>query len=204
MPIDPRVDAYIDASADFARPLLLWMRERVHAAMPTVEESIKWARPAFLSGGRPFAMMVAFKAHAGFGFWEHGAGAWDQNGQGGAVEQFRRITSFADLPDTATFEAMVRAAALRLVSGEQPRRPPGKPRAPLPVPAELAAALAEDSAARAVFEGFPPSCRRDYCEWIGEAKRPETRARRVGQAILWLREGKRRNWQYASVLSPGR
>lgn len=197
MQTDPRVDAHIEAAADFARPLLVWMRARVHAALPDVEESIKWARPAFLLGGRPFAMMVAFKAHCSFGFWEHAAASWNRDSAAEDVEQFRRITSVADLPDEPTFEAMVRAAADRLASGGSPKRPPRQPRPELPVPPELAAALATDHAARATFEGFPPSCRREYSEWIGEAKRPETRARRVEEAILWLREGKRRNWKYA-------
>jgi hypothetical protein len=188
--MDPRVDAYIAASADFARPLLAWMRARVHAAVPEVDEAIKWSRPAFLLGGRPFAMMVAFKAHASFGFWEHGAAA------GETVEQFDRIAGFADLPDAAAFEALVRAAAARLATGERPKRPPRQPRAALEVPAELAAALAQDVQAQVTFDAFPPSARRDYCEWIGEAKRPETKARRIAEAVAQLREGKRRNWKY--------
>ena len=190
MPMDPRVDAYIDASADFARPLLAWMRERVHAAIPEVDEAIKWSRPAFLLGGRPFAMMVAFKAHASFGFWEHGAVA------GETVEQFDRITGFADLPDAAAFEALVKAAAARLATGARPRRPARAPRPEAALSPELAAALAGDPAARATFDAFPPSARRDYCEWIDAAKRPETKARRVAEAVARLREGKRRNWKY--------
>lgn len=190
MPTDPRVDAYIAASADFARPLLAWMRARVHAAVPEVDEAIKWSRPAFLLGGRPFAMMIAFKAHASFGFWEHGAAA------GETVEQFDRIAGFADLPDAAAFEALVKAAAARLATGARPRRPAPTPRPEAEVPPELAAALAADPAAQATFGAFPPSARRDYCEWIGEAKRPETKARRVAEAVAQLREGKRRNWKY--------
>ncbi len=196
MPTDPRVDAHIGASADFARPLLVWMRARVHAAVPEVVESIKWARPAFLLGDRPFAMMVAFKAHCSFGFWEHRTGGWNHAGAAEAVEQFRHITTFADLPDAAAFEATVRAAAVRRDTDTRPHRAPRQPRQALETPAELAAALALDERARATFDAFPPSCRRDYCEWIGEAKRPETRVRRVAEAIGWLREGKRRNWKY--------
>lgn len=191
IPTYPRVDAYIAASADFARPLLAWMRDRVHAAVPEVDEAIKWSRPAFLLGGRPFAMMVAFKAHARFGLWEHGVAA------GETVEQFDRITGFADLPDAAAFEGLVKAAATRLATGARPKRPARAPRPEAEVPPELAAALAEDRAAQASFDAFPPSARREYCAWIGEAKRPETRARRVAEAVARLREGKRRNWQYA-------
>lgn len=161
-----------------------------------MEESIKWARPAFLIGGRPFAMMVAFKGHTSFGFWEHAAASRNGNSEAEQVEQFRRITSFADLPDAVTFETMVRVAADRLASGGGPKRPPRKPRPEMPVSTELAAALAGDDAARTTFDAFPPSCRRDYCEWISEAKRPETRTRRAEEAVVWLREGKRRNWKY--------
>lgn len=197
MSTDPRVDTHIEAAADFARPLLVWMRARVHAAVPEVEESIKWARPAFLIRGRPFAMMVAFKAHCSFGFWEHAAASWNRESKAEDVAQFRRVTRLADLPNAAAFEAMARAAADRLADGNGPNRPPRQPRPELPVPAELAAALADDAVAHATFNAFPPSCRREYCEWIGEARRPETRARRAAEAVIWMREGKRRNWKYA-------
>jgi len=71
-----------------------------------------------------------------------------------------------------------------------------KARPQLPVPAELTAALAKNRKARANFEAFPPSHQREYSEWIGEAKREETRAARVKQAVEWIAEGKSRNWKY--------
>jgi len=48
----------------------------------------------------------------------------------------------------------------------------------------------------ATFDAFPPSQQRDYVEWIAEAKRDETRERRIAQALEWLAEGKPRNWKY--------
>lgn len=60
----------------------------------------------------------------------------------------------------------------------------------------LATALGASPSAQATYDGFPPSCRREYLEWIAEAKRPETRAKRVAQAVEWMGEGKRRHWKY--------
>ncbi len=64
------------------------------------------------------------------------------------------------------------------------------------MPAIFAEALRNAPKAKQTFEAFPPSCRREYLAWITEAKRDETRARRVQQAVAQLEEGKRYNWQY--------
>jgi uncharacterized protein YdeI (YjbR/CyaY-like superfamily) len=191
---DPRIDAYIDRQAEFARPILAWLRERIHAACPEVEETIKWGMPSFVHKGRPLANMAAFKAHASFGFWyrhELGTGK-----EGEAMGQYGRIESLADLPPAEELEAQARAAIALIDSGAKPQRAAKAPKPEAEVPPELAEALAGDEAASANFDAFPPSCRREYCEWIGEAKRPETRAKRVAEAIGWMREGKRRNWKY--------
>ncbi|MET0245335.1 MAG: YdeI/OmpD-associated family protein [Sphingomonas sp.] len=187
---DSRVDAYIESRAGFAQPILAWLRDRVHAACPRVDETIKWSRPFFTLDGRPFANMAAFTAHVSFGFWDRTAG------EGGAALDERRISAFDDLPDPAEMEARIAAAAALRDAGQAPSRAARPQRPEAQVPADLAAALAGDPAAAATFAAFPPSARRDYCEWIDEAKRAETRARRVGDAISWLRDGKRRNWKF--------
>jgi len=194
MSTDSRIDAYIDRQAEFAKPILAWLRERIHAACPEVEETIKWSMPSFLWKGRPLAHMAAFKAHAAFGFWyrhELGTGK-----EGEAMGQYGRIESLADLPSAEELEEQARAAMAFIESGTKAQRTVRAPKPEAEIPPELAEALAGDEAASATFDGFPPSCRREYCEWIGEAKRPETRAKRVAEAVGWLREGKRRNWKY--------
>jgi uncharacterized protein YdeI (YjbR/CyaY-like superfamily) len=194
MPRDTRVDTYIAGRAEFAQPILAWLRERVHAACPEAEESIKWSMPAFGYKGKPLANMAAFKAHAAFGFWDRQALATGK--EGAAMGQYGRIERLGDLPDSATFEAQVRDAAARIDAGAKPVRAAKAPKPAAEVPPELAEALAGDATAAAVFEGFPPGCRREYCEWIAEAKRPETKSKRVADAVEWMREGKRRNWKY--------
>ena len=190
---DPGVDAYIESRAEFARPILSWLRARFHAALPQVEETIKWSHPFFTLDGKPFANMAAFKAHASFGFWNRQDNETGKEGE--AMGQFGRIESLADLPGEAEVEALIREAAKKLGEGK-PARPRAMPKGEAEVPPELAEALAADDIAAATFNGFPPGCRREYCEWIAEAKRPETKAKRVAEAVGWMREGKRRNWKY--------
>ena len=195
MPTDARTDAYIEKQAEFAKPILRHIRARMHAACPDVVETVKWSRPFFDYKGHPLAIMSGFKAHASFGFWRRDALATGQEGE--AMGQFGRLTSIADLPGDAEFDEMIRAAAALVDAGDGAMKRKAKPAKPEPeVPPELAEALAGDAAAAATFEAFPPGSRRDYCEWIGDAKRPETRAKRVAEAMGMLREGKRRNWKY--------
>lgn len=192
MQSDPRIDAYIERAQPFAQPILREIRARLHAAVPGLGETIKWGMPFFEHGGRPFANMSAFKAHAAFGFWQRGATRTGQEGE--AMGQYGRLTSVADLPALPELKEL---AARALAAADDPAAKPA--RAPKPeadVPPALAAALANDTAASAAFAGFPPGARREYCDWIGEAKRDETRDKRVAEAIGWIRNGKRRNWKY--------
>jgi uncharacterized protein YdeI (YjbR/CyaY-like superfamily) len=182
---DPRIDEYIAAAAPFAQPILSHVRALAHHALPDASESIKWGMPHFMAGGKNVIGMAAFKAHASVMI--HGEGA-----RGEGMGSLGKLTTLADLPPDDELIARFQAGFAALGT---PRKK-GAPKPELPVPPELVAALAEDQAAQATFSGFAPSHRREYAEWIGEAKRPETRARRVAQAIVWLREGKHRNWKY--------
>jgi uncharacterized protein YdeI (YjbR/CyaY-like superfamily) len=194
MPMDAAVDAYIARQADFARPILERLRAAVHAACD-VDEAIKWSMPAFLYRGQILANMAAFKAHATFGFWRGAEVFGDTPQERSAMGQFGRLTSLDDLPEPAVLDALIRKAAALAQAGPKPRSKAG-PKPPPETPAELQAALDGAPAAAATFAAFPPSCRREYVEWVAEAKRPETRIKRAAQAVEWMAEGKRRNWKY--------
>lgn len=194
---DPRIDAYIARAPDFARPVLEHLREIVHEACPDVQETIKWSMPFFDYHG-PLANMAAFKAHAAFGFWK-AALILDADGRSAepAMGQFGRITGVADLPSKRVLSGYVKQAAKLNEKGvKSPTRsaPKAKP-APEPSPA-FAAALRKHAGARKHFEAMSPSHRREYVEWIAEAKRDETRDTRIATAIEWLAEGKARHWRY--------
>ena len=191
---DPRVDAYIAKSADFARPILKEIRARVHAACPQVEETIKWGMPSFVHAGAILCGMAAFKQHASFGYWKHALVMGDAERDG--MGSYGRLASVRDLPPKARMQADLRKAMKLNEDGVKPERRKSAPRAAPEVPDELASALEKNKAAKATFDAFAPGCRREYIEWIVEAKREETRAKRLAQALEWMAQGKRRNWKY--------
>ena len=193
---DPRIDAYIERQGDFARPILERLREAVHAACPECEETLKWSMPTFMYKGGILASMAAFKAHATFGFWRGSLVVGDGEEQKSAMGKFGRLTSAADLPSRETLHLLIRKAMALADSGTKPKRPVKNPKPAIETPSDLEAALDSNPAARATYEAFPPSCRRDYVEWIVEAKREETRAKRLAQAVEWMAEGKKRHWKY--------
>ena len=195
MKTDPRIDAYIDRQADFAKPILRHLREVMHAACPDGEEGMKWSSPHFLYKGQLLAGMAAFKQHATFGFWKGSLVVGKDQEQMSGMGQFGKLTSLADLPPRAELEALVKKAMQLTDEGvKAPRDKHRKP--PFSVPQDLRAAIDAVPAAAATFDGFPPSCQREYVDWVTEAKRDETRSKRLAQTVEWLAEGKKRNWKY--------
>lgn len=191
---DPRIDAYIATSADFAKPILEHLRGIVHAAFPEVEESIKWSCPHFLYQGKLMCSMAAFKQHCSFHFW-HGkdvVGETDKEGMG----QFGKITSIKELPGKKELVAYVRKAVALRETGVKSTRAAATPKPPLKLPTDFAALLKKHNAARKHYEDFSPSAQREYVDWINEAKTDATRQKRMTTALEWLAEGKHRNWKY--------
>lgn len=198
MPTDPRIDAYIERAAPFARPILAHARALVHEACPQVEETIKWGMPTFVHAGGILCGMAAFKQHASFGFWKH-ALVVGEGEQRDGMGSYGKMTSVKDFPPKRSVLAHIRKAMK--LNEEGVKSPAARKAAPKPAPdtpADLADALKKSKAAKATFDAFPPGCKREYIEWIVEAKREETRAKRLAQTIEWLAEGKRRNWKYES------
>ena len=185
---DPRIDAKIAEAAPFAQPILKHLRALVHATFPEVEETIKWGMPFFMLAGRNLCGMAAFKAHCSFIVEDAGA----RGGEG--MGHFGKIASLEDLPPEAVLVDLIAARAAVLVSGVKKPKPPRAPKAEIAMPDDFGAALSVK--ARDSFDAMAPSHRREYLEWIVEAKRPETRAKRIAQAAEWLAEGKKRNWKY--------
>jgi uncharacterized protein YdeI (YjbR/CyaY-like superfamily) len=192
---EPRIDAYIAKAAPFARPILEKVRERVHAAVPGVEEAVKWGAPGFTIEGKILLIMAAFKAHAALNFWR-GQEIGDGQAKAGAMGQFGRLTSIDDLPPDAELDGLIREAAALAKTAPAPRKTKHAPKPAPEMHPDFATALAKAPKAKAVLDGFPPSAQRDYVEWIAEAKQDATRAKRIATAIEWLGEGKRRHWKY--------
>jgi uncharacterized protein YdeI (YjbR/CyaY-like superfamily) len=192
---DPRVDAYIAQARPFARPILSRVRDRVHTALPECEETLKWSMPAYTLGGKIVLMTAAFKAHVALNFWR-GQELDSRHASVGAMGQFGKIKSLDELPPDADLDRLIGEAAKLSRSATAPRKAKHAPKPTPEMHPEFAAALVRAPTAKTAFDCFAPSHRREYLEWIAEAKRDETRHKRIATAIGWLSEGKRRNWQY--------
>lgn len=189
---NPAVDAFIARAPAFARPILRRVRAAFHAGCPEVEERIKWGSPSFeykgILGG-----MAAFKRHVSFGFWKSRLlpefeRSFGRPGRASAMGV--RIETLQDLPPQRALVAFVRAAKRLNDAGvKEPLRAAPRRKPPLPMPADVRAALARNAKARAAFASLPPSHQRAYLEWITEAKRPATRARRLAASLTQLTAG---------------
>jgi len=192
---DGRIDAYIDGAEPFARAILAHVRDRVHAVLPAVEETVKWGMPAYTVGGKIVLMTAAFKAHAALNFWR-GQELESSHASVGAMGQFGRLKSLDDLPADGELDRLIKEAADLTKSAPAPRQAKHAPKPPPQLHPEFAAALAKAPKAKAALDSFAPSAQRDYFEWIAEAKQDSTRQKRIATAIEWLSDGKRRNWKY--------
>jgi uncharacterized protein YdeI (YjbR/CyaY-like superfamily) len=200
--LDKRIDDYIGKSAEFARPILEHLRHLVHQANPDVKETIKWGFASFDYKG-PLCSMASFKQHCVFGFWKskllHDPEGYlsERSNQGGeAMGNLGRITSLSDLPPDEILINFIKEASHLNKDGVKLPQPPKKDKGELVIPDALVNGLKKNVAAQATFDKFSTTNKREYVDWINEAKTEETKARRLETAIEWMAEGKTRNWKY--------
>ena len=201
MPIkDPRIDLYISKSAEFAKPILIHLRELIHTACPDVQETIKWSFASFDYKG-PMCSMASFKQHCAFGFWKASLMreiSLTKNSESeSAMGHYGKITSLKDLPSDKKIIAHIKEAMILNEKGiKLPPRKVTAAKKQIVVPDYFLKQLKKNKKALATFESFSPSHKREYVEWITEAKTDETKNRRMDAAIEWMAVGKSRNWKY--------
>jgi uncharacterized protein YdeI (YjbR/CyaY-like superfamily) len=200
---DPKIDKYIASSAVFAKPVLIHLRELIHQACPDVEEKMKWSFPHFDYKG-VFVSMAAFKEHCAFSFWKAKL-MTDPNKllkdrEEKSMGHFGKIRSLKDLPPDKVILQYLKEAMKLNDAGIKvtPKKATEKEKKQLVVPDDLSAALKKNKTAGVNFEKFPYSHKKDYIQWITEAKTQETRSKRLATTIEWVAEGKDRNWKYRS------
>jgi uncharacterized protein YdeI (YjbR/CyaY-like superfamily) len=194
---DPRIDAYIAKAAPFAQPILKHIRERVHAAAPEAQETLKWSMPSFTIDGKILIGMAAFKQHAALNFWR-GQELRGAEASRDAMGQFGKLASIDDLPGDKEFDALIREAAALAKTAPAQRKVKHEPKPPAEIHPDFAKALAANAKAQTTLDSFPPSARREYLDWVAEAKQDKTREKRISDAVEWLSEGKKRHWKYES------
>jgi uncharacterized protein YdeI (YjbR/CyaY-like superfamily) len=198
---DKRVELYISRSAEFAQPVLWHILELVHKACPEVEEAMKWSFPHFVYKGSNLCSMAAFKQHCAFTFWLGSQMKDPENilkkvGEKTAMGHLGQIKSLKDLPSDKILITYLKEAMRMIDAGVKPEKASAAKK-PVKVPAYFSNALSKNKKALATFENFSPSHKREYVEWVTEAKTEETRNKRLKTTLEWLKEGKNRNWKYA-------
>ncbi len=193
---DPRVDAYIDRAGEFARPILRHLRNIIHESCPDVREELKWGFPHFMYKGI-LCSMASFKSHCAFGFWKSKL-IMDKTARAEeAMGQFGKIQKVSDLPGKAVLSKYIKMAAKLNDDGVKLPKPRPKPRTELVIAGDFLSKVRKSPKSKSIFEGFSYSHKKQYIEWIGEAKTAETRERRMRESLEWISAGKPRFWKYA-------
>ena len=199
--IDSRIDAYIHKTASFAYPILEYIRNTVHVVCPEVVETIKWGFPHFEYRKSILCSMAAFRSHCAFGFWlgsmmpdRHG---YLHTGKGKtSTGNLGRITQKEDLPIEPIFREYI-LDAMQLI--EKGVKLPAKPKSQvtnLVIPEYFILELKQDAAVFDKFQSLSNSHKKEYIDWIDDAKTEATRQKRMATAIEWIGVGKSRNWKY--------
>lgn len=199
---DKRIDVYIEKSQPFAKPILNHIRAIVHKACPGVEETIKWGFPHFIYKDAILCSTASFKQHCAFGFWKASIMKDPEKilhiGEKASMGHLNKIESVKDLPSDKIFIAYIKQAAKL---NEDGIALPAKKKATvsatsIEVPDDVQKALKKNKKVSEVFFAFAPSHKKEYLQWINEAKTEPTRNKRIETMIEWLKEGKSRNWKY--------
>ena len=200
---DKRVELYIGKAQPFAQPILIHILELIHKACPDVEETFKWSFPFFMYNGGNLCHMAAFKQHAVFGFWleskmkdPHKVLSSGKNRE--SMGHLGQLKSVKDLPSDKIMISYIKEAMALIDAGVKLTKAKPAAKKSLKVPAYFTEAIQKNKKALNTFEGFSPSHKKEYVQWVTEAKTEETRTKRLKTAIEWMSKGKIRNWKYVN------
>jgi uncharacterized protein YdeI (YjbR/CyaY-like superfamily) len=195
----PKIDTYIEKSQDFAKPILLYIRETVHEFCPDAEETMKWSFPHFIYKGKNLCAMASFKQHCTFGFWLEKEmktmQEMTQNIEKNSMFSLGKITAVKDLPSKPQLQKAIKEAMELTDMGVTMKKAPAS-KTEMEVPDYFQSALDARPETLEIFEKASPSFRKEYISWITEAKTETTRNKRIEQSLEWIAEGKGRNWKY--------
>ncbi len=199
---DKRIDYYISKSADFAQPILIRLRHAVHKGCGDVKETMKWSFPHFEYKGSILCTMASFKEHCAFGFWlaplmEDPDKIFLTDEDKTAMGHLGQIKSIKDLPAEKILLKYIKQAMKLIDQGAKlSKAPKASQSAELLIPDHFKKELKKNKVALINFEKFNYTNKKEYVQWITEAKTESTREKRMKQAIEWIAEGKIRNWKY--------
>ena len=198
---DKRVDAYIEKAQDFAKPILNHLRSVVHKASGDIVETIKWGMPYFEYNGKMLCGIASFKEHCAFvfrlgGLMKDPKGLMERASERTGMGHFGKIRGLKDLPSEKVLIEYVKEAIALTDGGAKIPDTKAAGAKEISVPEDFMKLLKKNKASCEAFDKFSYSRKKEYVEWIMEAKTPETRNKRMATAVEWIAEGKGRNWKY--------
>lgn len=190
------VEEYIENSANFAEEIAM-LRNIINST--ALEETIKWSMPTYCLNGKNVLGLGAFKNH--FCIWfHHGVFLKDEhkllyNAQEEKTKAMRqmRFETKKDINKAAVL-AYVKEAIENQRLGRELK--PQRKTKPVTIPKELKTALNTNSEFKKTFKQLSPSHQREYCDYITEAKRDDTKQRRLEKIIPMIINGKGLNDKY--------
>jgi uncharacterized protein YdeI (YjbR/CyaY-like superfamily) len=160
---------------------------------------MKWSFPHFDYKGEMMCSMAAFKQHCAFGFWKtalmkDAKKMLDNRKE--AMGSLGRITSLKDLPDDKTIIAYIKEAMKLNDAGIKTKKAKPGIKTELKIPTYFTTALKKNKKVFTSFNNSSYSCKKEYVEWVTEAKTEDTRQKRLAKAIALIAEGKTRYRKY--------
>jgi uncharacterized protein YdeI (YjbR/CyaY-like superfamily) len=166
----------------------------------TMQEAVKWGAPIYSVNGKNVAGLAAFKAYVGI--WFHQGALLNDpekkliNAQEGKTQALRqwRFTSLDDIRNNeTTIRNYLHEAILNQEQGKEIKPNTKKP---LVIAEEMAAHLASHPEAKSAFDNMTPGKRREYADYINEAKRAETKQARLKKITPLILDGVGLNDKY--------
>jgi len=197
---NPQFDEYIEKSADFAKPIMEYLRQIIHETCPEVEEIIKWGNPHFDYKDDMMCILAGYKNHCSFSLYKaelmSDTKIIESVKAGQKMGYMDKIKSLSDLPAREILVAYIEEAMVLNENGVKKAKPVSEKPKVIEVPDYFSEKLATNPLAKKIFESKSSSFRKDYLVWITDAKTETTRQKRMEQSLEWIAEGKGRFWQY--------
>lgn len=197
-----KVSQYIEKQNELAKPILEYLRNFMHSCGLELQEEVKWGMPFFMYKGKVLCNIAGFKQHCAFGFWnaflmEEAFDLLQTGKEKTAMGNLGKITTIEDLPAPDLFKALVLKSAALIDEGKPVVQKRVTEKKELQMPDILKIELEKEAELLQYFNSLSYSHKKEYIEYITEAKRAETQIKRVEKTLELLANKNSLHGKYA-------
>lgn len=188
------ITAYIEKATPEFKEVMIALRSVLNNPNFDIKEDWKWGAPNFNNEGM-ICWLAHFRNHVGMNFFK-GTLIKDKYNlfTHYREEKGNRQLKFSDI--NQIIPEQIEYYIEEAIKLNQENIKVVKKEIDTSLPLDLETELNNNPKAKMFFESLAPSYKRDYIEWIEEAKREATRTKRLATTMEWLSEGKKKNWKY--------